>query len=243
MEKPTLLNHPNPHQPPAQEYCLPVAFDELIDLQDHHVSPWFRRFNNLDSGEVLQLLTTDWADIKEPLARQIADALLLRKPQSIVFDVGDTWLRMDLTDIEDNVLGLRAPKLDATLHKLILPEHLVEDYRSIQKYFSNLSEGIMPYENSLWMSSEPVSEDSCPGCGKWNGSLPIYYICTGDVVLLSKEGKVGRWHHDHEHSNETSRFDDGSCVKPLANSFEDFIELYIDYLSSSLEDRENTALL
>lgn len=242
MQEPTYHEQPNPRLPPILEYPLPVRFGDLKHLGDRSIPSWFQRFDSLDSAGVIEILKKDWEKISGRSARRIADALIQRIPRSIIVDVDDVWLRMDLATLDSNVVGLHAPKQDCELAQSVSQDFPVPDFATIYKHFSNLSEGILPYENELWMSPHAASEECSPGCGVWSGSLPIYYISNGDTVLLSREGKIGRWLHEYCADPESAGFADGSCVKPIAENFDLFIEIYINYLSSSQADQKNHPL-
>jgi hypothetical protein len=242
MQNPILHEHPNPTLAPVLEYSLPVAFGEVSHLGDRSIPEWFLRFDSLDSDGVLDILTNDWEKISSPVAKRIANALLQRSPRSILVDADDTWLRMDLPGHDYNTVGLRAPKVDSTLVQIISQDFQIPDFEAIYNNFSNLGEGILPYENSLWMSPQGATEESFPGCGVWAGALPIYYICNGDVILLSREGQTGRWLHEYCSRPESAGFTDGSCVQPVTASFDSFITLYLNYLSSSQADQKNSPL-
>ena len=242
MRDPVYHEHPNPNMPPILEYYLPVVFGDLKHLGERSIPSWFQRFDSLDSTGVSEILKRDWEEITGPSARRIADALIQRIPRSIVFDADDTWLRMDFAGLDCNVVGLHAPKEDCELAQFSSQDFPVPDFVSVYKHFSNLGEGVTPYENALWMSPHPASEESCPGCGVWSGSFPIYYICNGDVVLLSTEGKIGRWLHEYCSRPSSAGFSDGSCVQPIADNFDLFIGIYLNYLSSSKANQKNYPL-
>jgi hypothetical protein len=242
MQDPVYHEQPNPQLPPILEYSLPVAFGELNHLGARSIPSWFQRFDSLDSTGVIEILKKDWEEISGPSARRIADALIQRIPRSIIVDTDDAWLRMDLACLDYNVVGLHAPKKDCELAQSASQNFPVPDFESIYKHFSNLGEGVISYENALWMSPEGVTEESTPGCGVWSGALPIYYICNGDLVLLSREGRIGRWLHEYCSRPVSAGFTDGSCVQPIAENFDSFITIYLDYLSSPQVDQKNYPL-
>ena len=64
----------------------------------------------------------------------------------------------------------------------------------------------------------------------WEGGIGVYYICTGDYVLLGKDGRLAHSLHELVWSG---RVKEGT--RHVLNSFDEFIHHYIRHLNGTLD--------
>ncbi|BDS07430.1 hypothetical protein NT6N_24700 [Oceaniferula spumae] len=222
------------------EYNLPFSVADIGDRHQHIVSAWFQQFDAQDSQGVSEILAQEWMGLQGKSATKVAGNLLKKTPKSILFDADDMWLRLDSQNLDQQSIAVRAP-VEVTVSEMnVIQEFDSLDLPELKAHFSNLSEGVTLGGNSLWLSTNPVTEKGLQGCGVWAGSIPIYYVCCGDLMLLSRCGRVGRWMHEYSYDPSEAEISDGSCVEPVADSLSLFFEMYLDYLELPLEGQKDT---
>ena len=84
-----------------------------------------------------------------------------------------------------------------------------------------------PEEAFLIKGNDPRRDWGGP-TGDWEGSLPWYHGCTGDLIIIRRDGAPGV--HCHEYDEEEDRFWE------TEETFEELVTHFADYLLMSSDD-------
>jgi hypothetical protein len=67
----------------------------------------------------------------------------------------------------------------------------------------------------------------------------LYYICNGDAILMSPDGRVGRYSHDIG-LDDAPGYNRPCAVDQCAKSFDEFVDRYVAYLGMTWEEQKHT---
>lgn len=211
-------------------YSPPFFLEELREQDADCVSEWLRRFEGKSAVQILDLLRSDWQRITAKTSRQFADYLLEGEVQGVGVYRTQAWIA--ITTGEGRLLIPKPYDLSAEEEAFIaaFEEPALWDFCH---YFHHCTEWD-PWRNALWLSPpEPHTDAEFGGdMSEWEGGIGVYYICSGDYVLLNQDGRLAHSLHEIVWAG---RVKDGT--RHVLNSFDEFICYYIQRLSGRLEPK------
>lgn len=101
------------------------------------------------------------------------------------------------------------------------------DLEEFCRHFYECYEGVDPYTNGLNFEMSLNPSNSNRRLAEWENNIVLYHVCNGDFILMNESGAVCRWYHELGWSTSTE-----SAIRKIADSFAQFIELYIDQLKT-----------
>ncbi len=213
---------------PTIEYALPITEGEIPEPHRGALTPWFKRYLGLEPTAVLATLKNDWSNVNSTAFAKFTDYLATLAPTSIVFCGNRVWLALKNIRRESEVFMFHEPRCLTDDESAFVQSFRIPDLEPFCCYFHDTYEYVHPYINGLWMTAFPANNDSFGKLGDWEGGMHLYYICTGDAIILSSAGDIGRWTHEIGWSDAPG-YDRPVAVEKVADSFEQFIDMYIDY--------------
>ncbi|MBT5019312.1 MAG: hypothetical protein HON04_11275 [Planctomicrobium sp.] len=240
------MNTVNPivHGPPGgmpkktYEYLLPVKKSEILPEHYLLLTEWFQRYLNLSSTEVRELLSSDWNGFKPTAAVNFRDYLLTLLPNSIVIDDNRVWLALRSESPDDSIM-IHEPHILTKLETEFVQSFHVDSLEIFCTHFYEAYESTTPYDNALSMRPEPLTNHSFAKSGDWLNGMYLYYIASGDGIMMAPDGRIGRWSHDIA-SDDAPGYNRSNAVEVCAPSFEEFISQYIAYLKMDKDGRRGT---
>lgn len=230
MSKANVLVHDGPSGILEKTYEYLLPFDGSALRAEHRslLTPWFARFMEMDTTQIRAKLAAEWQALSHPDLTSLRDHMLSRSPRSIVVHEDRVWLCTEAPGSGLIPLLMREPRTLNEEQLRFVNGFDLPALAPMCSHFFDVQEEIGPYNNSWRMRPQPTSVARFPGIGKWQEGLELYYVCSGDMIVLSTTGRIGRWGHHV------------SAVGECASSFEDLIDQYVAYLEMPRDRRKTT---
>lgn len=222
---------------PTYEYELP--FSRVKPNHEELVTEWFERMRGKSSSDITQILAHDWRSVSGASFKTFTSRLLSMPPRSLVIDHNRIWLALQGPEDEHDVIMFHEPRQLNQEEQSFVQQFPHSELMNFCSHFHDTYEYFTPYQNGLWMSSYPASNDSMGKLGDWEHGMYLYYICSGDGMVMNREGVVGRWSHEIGWGDAPG-YDRDVAVEPIAENFSEFINIYLQYLQISREEKRDT---
>lgn len=225
------------HQPPSEgldvifEYPLPVSEAGLRAEHKRLLTDWTIRFLNKDESAVANQLKDDWVKLNQPVVRRFTNYLATLRPSCLSFCGDRAWLTVSGSP-RAHKLMLRPPRELSEDEQRFLASFDAPGLDTFASHFYDLFEWGSPYESGIVMDLAPLSDQHLPRIGSWRGSICLYYVSNGDLLLLNREGRVAQWRHDAGWGDEARNRGDLPIVVRF-DSFAEFVDNYIGYLNGT----------
>ncbi len=208
------------------EYRLPAAAADFH--RDHRklLTPWFQRCLGQTPEAVRKILSEDWKGFDFRSAIAIRDHLLTYVPKSLVIHEDRVWLAL-ATERSEMPLLIREPRRLDDRESRFVKSFGVDALETFCRHFYDVQQSIDPYNNSTVMRPSPIEEEAFPKAGAWRGGIDLYYICSGDALVMAPDRRIGRWNHT-------------GGVKATAWSFDEFVGEYLSYTMLPREKQKGT---
>jgi len=177
-------------------------------------------------------MSESWQPLEGTLVRRLCEYLVGLRPKSISIEECKVWLsfRSEFTIHEPRQLS---EEQAAFVDSFGLPE-----LRSLSEHFHDTNEGIDNYACcGLQVGAEPLCGEHEGEMGPWEGGIGLYQIPNGDFLIMNRELKVGRWYHEVAWDSSCRG---ESAVRPFANSWQEFMQVYIEYLEAPGDAKKDT---
>lgn len=217
------------HEPPSEglaaafEYPLPVDLEELTPAHYELIrkSDWFLKLTGFEKEEISKFLRKTYAQSSNFAVVRFSDFLRTFVPSSIVICEQRVWLALKNADgITRMVRQPRELNLD---EKRIMATCQDPDIVAFFEFFYGCREEITPYYDSWAEEIQQVYESEVPN--QWADAIYIFGVSTGDSIIISSQGVVGRLDHEKSWSEDAEKIEDS--VKTIAGSFILFLDMYI----------------
>ncbi len=220
--------------------AIPLPTRKLTEKDLAGLHPWLRPFTKAGVKETQRLLAEFWSVLKSnPLKRlskkllKIEKTFLLVLPQQLenrIYDPQTTWLVMEVESVdhqtskkavEDFLLG--PPPQPSGIKKIQKIQSAGTSLVEFYSFFHNFRESIPPDPGFFipphrWeLAKRKEHLPKFEGIGPWLDAYVIFEARNGDEVLMAPSGKLC-WAVLETYS-----------VKPLADTFDDYIDHYVRY--------------
>jgi len=201
------------------EYLLPC--NEMPEAVKESLPTWLAQFVGKSNEQAAEILGQRWSNIQSPVLVELRERLSEFQPRSIMVSDSESYLVI-LRKSHGDALFLPEPIANDLATDLA--NSIVENNQSLREflqYFAGLREskpgcaGDFVYDKKSIFADRFYADTTDQEL--WEDSTILYHGCTGDAVLINSDGKLV-W----------NVFSEGK-IKPLADSFDDFIRYYVDY--------------
>ena len=206
----------------ASEYKLPVPKNLARKLADkgHPLAA----LAAMSEAECRSDLKKTWSAITHPSNKSLAK-YILGLPKVVLSEAGEReyWLTFSASDEEK--VSIIAAKPGDPLPSLDFPLDTIPGLKEFLTYFSGVTDWYLPPGSHFCPPSDlrlmwSADEASAGGLVKeWDGSLVFYAGGTCDVIVVRKDGRVGKWHHEYAFPDEEYRDRQIAFMKKLGIKF------------------------
>lgn len=198
----------------------------------------------LSEVDCRERLRAQWAALTSPENRAIAD-LILSFPSMCIVEGGKEGFRLALYS-NKNVLSITALEHNVPTEQLKFPFADIPGLLEFLKYFS----GLMDFGNFVTAGSIRVMWDAdydkwWGPVELWDGSLVIYEMPSGNVIVIRPDGAIGKWEHEYaapmtleeyrDHfADPMPGYEDGP-VKRLKYDFAGLLKNYAQYCQRDID--------
>lgn len=220
------------------EYALPLEAGEIHPAHLALFDPWHFSLLGKSTEEVRAQLRDRWTRLVFPSNQRFAASLSDRIPDAFLINGNKIWLSLGCADDSENVICIRAPKVLSDTSRRTIEAFGVPSLAEFLSHFGDLRE-------SKWINVNAILDDRTPldprtaemgDLGEWSAALPVYYICSGNLMLMRRGGAVALWDHEFGWGGGTPE----EIITPVAESFEEYLEAYTSYLAASDSKRCTT---
>lgn len=212
-------------------YAPPLVSEELREQDADSVSEWLLRFEGKSADQIHDMLGSDWQGIIAETSRRFADFLLKGEIQGIGVHRNQAWIGINTLGGER--LLIPKPYDLSSDEEAFIAEFGEPSLRDFCHHFHNCLEW-SPWDGglSLWPGSPHSDAESGGDVSDWEGGIGVYFNCSGDRVLLGKDGRLAHSLHELVWAG---RVQEGT--RHVLNSFDEFVSYYIQRLSGTLDPK------
>ena len=183
----------------AKEFQFPLSAKEL---GNHVNGPWAIFAGDGDSEFVLDKLKQLYAQIDVDFVRRLGDFVLTHRDLCLsILPDGEQWLSLRR---DESILSLQPPPLEGIPDEVqsVFAFNKVEGLGQLMRFFGGMANWSLP--PSPWflpLESARVVKADCEYYDwgvveAWEGSLPIYNTCGGNILVVSDSNRIGKWDHE-----------------------------------------------
>ncbi len=210
------------------EYALPCVTAEMPTHAAKSLTRWMKRWIELDSDQIIETLTTEWAGIRDLRVTRFRDVILKGRPFALAY--GDArWslaLERHCPDFDRRTVYIEPPLQPEDLERYLALQGLKDHalMREFYTYFGGLRQFGPLYAGNFerpeeWTSLRGIGWDENSFCEEswdtdadWLDALILYTTISGDMVIRNAEDQTA-WALMAE-----------GRVTPFAPSFAGFLE-------------------
>ena len=216
-------NHPKWEQ---REFRLPVPSGSLpVD------TPWVSSLIEKSPEEIKEQLRQRWSTVQDESVAEFCGRVLLCTPWSIVTFQERTWLLLRIAEDETtnyrNVVLISAPSksIPKALERHSRLFLFLREFGDLSINIPVNSAGFLLGEQGNRMVHSGSEEYEWGYIGDWDGSMGVFSVGDGDLIVVSPEGRYARW--DHAGGMERTAENPFHLV---ATSFDEFLRDFSAFL-------------
>jgi hypothetical protein len=213
------------------EYEVPCVTGEIPAHAAKSLTRWMKRWIELEADQIIEILTMEWANIRDPRVARFRDVILKGRPCALATD-GTRWSLALERLCPEFYFDRRTVYIEAPLQpedlEMCLAQQGLRDHalmREFYTYFHGLRESGPVYAGNSerpeeWKSLWGIGWDENEFCEEyrttskeWLDALILYTTSTGDMVIRNAEDQTA-WALMAENR-----------VTPFAPSFAGFLEV------------------
>lgn len=206
----------------ASEYKLPVPKKLARELADkgHPLAA----LAAMSEAECRADLKKTWAVITHPSNKSLAK-YILSLPKLVLSEAGEREYWLTFSASEEEKVSIIAAMPGDPLPQLDFPLDAIPGLKEFLTYFSGVTDWGLPPGSHFCPPSDlrimwNADEDSAWGLVKeWDGSLVFYAGGTCDVIVVRKDGRIGKWHHEYAFPTEEDRAQAESMQELMMQQF------------------------
>jgi hypothetical protein len=192
---------------------------QLIE-QDHPLAS----LAAMSEAECREELKKTWSALDHPANKAVAKYILSLPSLCLSnTETRDWWLTFYASDAERvSIVGSMPGQI---LPPLEFPMNAIPGLREFLTRFSGVTDFYLPPGSHfcrpsdlrvMWNSDE---QSAWGNVEAWDGSLVIYQGGTGDVIVVRKDGCVGKWHHEFAFSSEEDAAEAAESAAAMSSRF------------------------